>query len=326
MSNVINLTNRFRANELSNLEVREISSKVQHDTTLSQAYTKNLGVLADPDFFTPVAAPLIADFNGAEVAVPNKKAIINGETGELVSVVGNEYRIIPNASVFGEFDNALAESGIDLTGAYKTVHSCNNGASTILGYSFPAYETTITDREVGDVVRLSVTALNSYDGTSPFVARFSQDRLICQNSMVGLTDISYFAGKHTKGLVVEHAVEKIKQSIHMFLENAETYKKWANLSVSDAEAESMFQRMSIKAGYKTEFNEKAVEDHMNQWRKESAKLGKNRWALYNTLTFWSTHAEVTAKSKARNNDRLIQMKREAKVLKVINQAGWFKAA
>lgn len=325
MTNVISLETRQRSNALNDLEIRNVSTERENDTELSQRYTQ-YKVTDSAYFFTPVKAPLFADFNGQRVEVENKRAIIKQETGELVSVVGKNYGIVSNSEVFGQFDEALAESGIDLTGAYKRVTECSGGAQTILGYSFPAYSVEVTNRCRGDVVRLAVTARNSYDGTTPFTARFTQDRLVCKNSMVSCTDISYYHGRHTKNLVIEHAVQTIKESIHMFLENAETYKLWADTPVRDRDARKMFERLCVKQGYKSEFNEKAVEEHFNQWLKESAVLGKNRWALFNTLTFWSTHAKVTAKSEAQNNQRLLQIKREEKVLALINSAGWFKKA
>lgn len=327
MKKIVDIGTKKRSRNLSNMETRKISSEVEHDTTLSNSYTKVMGLMESPDFFTPVEAPLKTVCKGKEIPVPNKKAIVNEDDGKVVSVVGKDYKLILNSEIFGEFDRALSESEIDLTDAYKTVNICRGGAQTILGYSFPAYETTITDRVVGDVVRLAVQARNSYDGFTMFSANFSQMRLACMNSMVAATDISYFAGKHTQQLVVEHAVEKIKRSIDVFMNNADLYRRWADTPVSDDEAVKLFQKFCVKSGYKTEFNEKKVDEHTNQWLIETGKLGKNRWALYNTLTYWATHAEVQKRVIEAGNQKERQVVREEKLRKFLStRTDWFKEA
>ena len=317
MSNILSLDGKLRTNTIAAMPIQKLSSAVEHDTTLNENYTQKLGVLASPDFFEPIEAPLIAQYEGAEIVVPNKKAIVRADTGALVSVVGKDYQVVKNAEVFAQFDEALAQSGINLEGAYKTVNECRGGASTILGYSFPAYETTITDREVGDTVRLSIRARNSYDGFNMFETNFFEERLVCANSMVSSDCVSYFAGKHTKNLVIEHAVEKILESITVFCEHGETYKRWAETKLSDKGAEDIFKKFCIKNGYKTEYNEKKVNEFMGQWNIEAGKLGKNVWALYNTLTFWATHAKVQERAKENKKER--QVAREVKLKKFMPQ-------
>lgn len=323
---IVDLNTKRREKTLNNLEMRHTQTKfgnqaTEHDTEINENYTQKLGVLQSPDFFEPIEAPLTALYEGQRVEVPKRKAIIRSDTGEVISTVGIDYKVVNNKTVFDEFDTALAESAIDLTGAYKRVSTCRGGAQTILAYSFPAYEEKITDRDVGDVVRLTTLARNSYDGNSMFSARFSQDRLICKNSMVGMSDISYFAGRHTQNLQVEHAVEKIKQSINVFCNNAELYKRWANEKISLDFALRCFQKLSIKNGYVTEINEKTLEEYLEQFNIETRVLGHNKWALYNTLTHISTHKKVTDASAAAGNAPLRQVHREEKLMKFFNGAG-----
>jgi len=323
---VIDMSTKRREKTLNNLEMRQTQTKfghqeTEHDTQLSNQYTQNLGVLQSPDFFEPIESPLFTTYNDESIEVPNRKAIIRSDTGKVISTVGIDYKVVNNATVFDAFDTALAESAIDLTGAYKRVSTCRGGAQTILAYSFPAYEEKITDRDVGDVVRLTTLARNSYDGNSMFSARFSQDRLVCKNSMVGMSDISYFAGRHTQNLQVEHAVEKIKQSINVFCNNVELYKRWSNETISLDFALRCFQKLSVKNGYVTEINEKTLEEYLKQFNIEARVLGHNKWALYNTLTHISTHAKVTEASKTAGNAPLRQVHREEKLMKFFDGAG-----
>lgn len=324
MDNVVDMQNKFKENRLSNLETREISSKLEHDTTLNSHYTKHLSILDSPDFFVPEEQPIFIERLGKQIALDNKKAIINPDNGEVLSVVGSDYKVVTNSEVFRLYDEALSESDIDLTGAYKTVHQCGKGGRTILNYSFPAYETTITNRQVGDVVRLSCGASNSYDGLSSFSTSFDSIRLVCLNSMVTANPISYFSKKHTKGLVVEHAIQKIKRAIDVYLEHAEMYKKWADTPVTVDEGKLLFQKLSVKKGYTTEFNEKTYTEYMEQWVKEAKVLGRNRWSLYNAMTHIATHKEVQERTVKANNVKLAQVKRESDLRSFLsNQTNWF---
>ena len=323
---VIDLGTKRREQTLNNMEMRQTKNTLynrgtEHDTTLSEQYTQNLGVLESPDFFEPIETPLFATYEGQSVEVPNRKAIIRSDTGEVVSTVGHNYKVVNNATVFAAFDQALAESEIDLTGAYKRVSVASGGAKTILAYSFPAYEETITNRETGDVIRLTALLLNSYDASSMFSARFQEDRLICKNSMVGATDITTFAGRHTQNLQIEHAAEKIKQSIDVFCGKADLYKRWANDKISLDTAIKCFEKLSVKKSFTTEVNEKRLEEYLEQWNVEVRALGHTKWALYNTLTHISTHAKVQERSLKAGNAPLRQLNREIELTKFLQGPG-----
>lgn len=324
MDNVIQTENRFKANRLNNLETRQISSNIEHDTTLNSNYTKTLKVLESPDFFIPEEQPVFIERNGKQIAIENKKAIVNPDNDEVLAVVGSDYKLITNTEVFNLYDQALSASDINLDGAYKTIHQCGLGGRTILNYSFPHYETTITDRQVGDVVRLSCGADNSYTGLSSFSTTFDSIRLVCLNSMVTADPVGYFSKKHTKGLVIEHAIEKIKRSIDVYLEHTEMYKRWANTTVSVDEGKLLFQKLAVKKGYSTEFNEKKYNEYMSQWLIESKVLGRNRWSLYNAMTHISTHKEVQERTIKANNVKLSQVKREQELRSFLGtQTNWF---
>lgn len=323
---IIDFLTKRRNKSLNNVPTFERNTKIEHDTTLSSAYTR-LDIMENPSFFTPVETPVLVDKGDGPTAVEGRKAIINPDNGEVLSIVSDRYRLITNEEVFSAFDTALSESNIDLTGAYKSVYVCGKGGKTYLNYSFPAYETTITDRVVGDTVRLSCGAVNGYDGNTMFSTTFDSYRLICKNSMVTASPISYFAGKHTQNLLLEQAVEKIKRAIDVYCDHAGMYRRWADTPINGEDALKLLEKLSIKTGSKTEINEKLFEQYKQQWSAESQLLGSNRWALYNTMTHISSHRDVRTRGNNMNAQKTAQLNREQDLRKFLGKnTAWFSEA
>lgn len=323
MNNIIDSGSKFKERRLNNLNAFERNTELEHDTTLAKSYT-TLKATESVDFFTPVETPVYIDMDGNSMAIEGRKAIVNPDNNEVLSIVSDRYKLVTNQEVFDAFDTALAESSIDLTGAYKSVYVCGKGGRTVLNYSFPAYETTITDRVVGDVVRLSCGAVNSYDGLTKFSTMFDSIRLVCSNSMVTADPIAFYGGKHTQNLVIETAIQKIKRAIDVYCDHAEMYKRWANTDVSVEDGKKLFAKLTVKKGYTTEYNEKKFNEYMEQWLKEARVLGRNRWSLYNAMTHISTHTEVKARSNNMNPEKVAQEKREAELRKFLaTNTDWF---
>ena len=323
---VIDMSTKRREKSVKEMEIRHTQTTfgnegTEHDTTINDHYTKNLGVLESPDFFEPLEAPLFANYNGESVEVPNRKAIIRSDTGEVISTVGSKYKIVNNKEIFNKLDRSIIDSGIDTTGAYKRVSIAANGARTFCGYSFPAYEETITNRDVGDVVRLTLLAINSYDASSPFITDFREERLACKNSMVSGLTVASFRGRHTQNLQVEHAAEKIRRSIDVFCNKADLYKRWANENISLDFAIKCFSKLCVKRGHTTEVNEKTMNEYCDQFNLETQVLGHTKWALYNTLTHISTHKEVQDRTIKAGNAPMRQFSREAELTKFLKGAG-----
>ena len=323
MNNIIDSGSKFKERRLNNLNAFERNTELEHDTTLAKSYT-TLKATESVDFFTPVETPVYIDMDGNSMAIKGRKAIVNPDNNEVLSIVSDRYKLVTNQEVFDAFDTALAESNIDLTGAYKSVYVCGKGGRTVLNYSFPAYETTITDRVVGDVVRLSCGAVNSYDGLTKFSTTFDSIRLVCSNSMVTADPIAFYGGKHTQNLVIETAIQKIKRAIDVYCDHAEMYKRWADTPVSVDDGKKLFAKLTVKKGYTTEYNEKKFNEYMEQWLKEAKVLGRNRWSLYNAMTHISTHTEIKARSNNMNPEKVAQEKREAELRKFLaTNTDWF---
>jgi hypothetical protein len=228
--------------------------------------------------------------------IDTHKAIMN-ELGTPIAVVGSGYTLVQNDDAYKQIEEAIYASAIDTRGMIRDIKESHNGARTIVTYSFPAHKVDINDR--GDNVMLTIKVLNSYDGSWRFIILVGAVRQICANGMV------HFA-KHTKNIDTDVAVDKLGHALEVFGQNAELWTAYPSTAVSDLQATNVLT--SLAGG------SKALLELLQQTHVEYVdELGKNLWALFNTLTDWSTHA----KFKNEKNKASTVVTREQKVRKVL---------
>jgi desulfoferrodoxin (superoxide reductase-like protein) len=136
------------------------------------------------------------------------------------------------------------------------------------------------------------------------------------NGMVRPEPTAYTKFKHTQNINIQGAADKVRVGVEAFLNEESRWQQWAQVRVSDIMAEEFFKHTLAKVhthqSAKFKQNDKQLENLLGIWHGEKATLGPNKWALYNTMTYWSTH---THDSK---NPLVAQQMREEKVISAIN--------
>ena len=237
-----------------------------------------------------------------QTPIDSHKAI-QDEHGKPIAVVGSGYTLVQNADIFPQMEQAIFDSAIDTTGVIRKIDQSHNGARTVVNYIFPAHTIEVAQ---GDDVSLRISVLNSYDGSWRFMSLVGAVRLICTNGMVVGEYFSSFYGKHTKNLDTDVAIKKLENALEVYGQNADLWTKYPSTPVSDLQATNVLT--SLAGGSKT-LLELLQQTHV----KYVDELGKNLWALFNTLTDWSSHA----KFKNEKNKASTIITREAKVRKVL---------
>jgi hypothetical protein len=153
---------------------------------------------------------------------------------------------------------------------------------------------------------LKITVLNSYDGSWKFMSLVGAFRLLCTNGQIIGDSFSSYYGKHTKSLDVEYAINKLENSLEVYLHNAELWKQYPTSKITIQQANNILLTLS-------DGNEKMMELLNSTYQKYVFEMGHNLWALFNTLTDWSTHADVRNDS----NKSATVITREQKVRKVL---------
>ena len=234
---------------------------------------------------------------------PKHKAIVEKETGRVISVVGQGYNLTPNGIVVPRYDEAISRSVLDTTGMTRKVSSSHDGARTVIIYTFPAHKMEVIE---GDAMYLQITLLNSYDGSWKLGSLLGALRQACSNGQVVHDSYSTFYSKHTKGLDIDVVVRNLERSLDVYMENVELWKQYPTTKVSALEAENILSTFANG-------NKKMLKILQETYLKYVLEMGNNLWALFNTFTDWSSHAEVQKES----NKSSVIINREQKVRKIL---------
>ena len=267
------------------------------------------------DFIRMVERPIHFENLNSDTGLGNiskHKAIVNPVTEKIVSVVGSGYQLVQNADVFPQFEDAIRLSNLDTNGMVRNVSTSHDGGRTVVSYDFPEHAISIGEN---DDVNLTLTVLNSYDTSWRFRVLGGAFRMLCANGMIVGDTFMEYSGKHTASLDTERAIRNLEVSLAGFLDEAELWKTYPKVEVTELEVAHVFARLAN--GSKTLLLDLDVT--FNEYVDE---LGHNLWALFNTITAWSTHYKV----KNSENQASIIVNREEKVRKLLPMLETLRAA
>lgn len=237
-----------------------------------------------------------------EHIINTHKAVVD-EKGNIISVVGKGYNVIQNADIIPDYERAIYRSGLNTTAMERDIQQSHGGARTVVTYTFPAHRIEV---KKDDPMDLKISVLNSYDGSWKFMSLVGALRLACLNGQVIGDFFSSFYGKHTMNLDTDVAVDRLETSLDVYLQNAEYWKQYPKISVTDLQAQNVFLNL---AGTSKVLNGVLEDIHV----KYVDEMGGNLWALFNTLTDWSSHS----KFKNIRNQAATVITREQKIRKVL---------
>ena len=196
----------------------------------------------------------------------------------------------------------------------KNVSMKGNGSRTAIRYRFPDHEIELFD---GDKQVMEIVALNSYDGSWAFQSMVGAYRLICCNGQVIGTDYATSYGRHTKNLDIQKAADKLRIAAETYDENVELWRTYPQIPVTIAQAILVIKGVSQ--------SEKVQNQILKQYETEARTLGNNKWALFNALTYWSTHMH-SKRSVTANATVATIITNEAKVRTITNTPLWHSIA
>jgi hypothetical protein len=235
--------------------------------------------------------------------VGEHKAIVNPVTEKIISVVGRGYQLVQNADIFPQYDEAIYMSDLNTKGMTRKVQTSHGGGRTKVEYKFPEHRVSIKGN---DELDLTLTVLNSYDTSWRFRSIMGAFRLLCANGMIVGTTFQEYSGKHTLNLDTDRAIKDLAIALESYLANAEVWKEYPDVYITSLQANNVFE--SLAKGSKV-----LVESLNDSFRGYTYTLGYNLWALFNTLTHWSTHTKVRNEANAPS----IVVTREDRVRKVL---------
>lgn len=228
--------------------------------------------------------------------VPKRKALINTKSGEVMSVVSEAYRTVPNEEIFAGFCKAVEDSGINADGAQVNVRQTPTGSRAMVDFVFPNQTVSFQ----GDVTALQIAALNSFDGTTRYLTKAGGLRMKCLNGQILGRIVGSYSSKHQSTLDVDAGAAQVIKMVQEF-NNAKEY--WQTLmmrSVSyDTRLRVYADFLGLKALDSNDLLDNSRFQHvMKLDHSYTQEMGGTAWALYNVLTDYTTHFQPRGKAQS----------------------------
>jgi len=240
------------------------------------------------DLFFPVEEFPLAYNNDGEInEVPNK-AIVRTDTGEMLSVVGPDYQLVPNETVFTELYKVLPSTG-DVT--VKNAWTTHNGGRSFIELILDnGHGGKILDAPVANRLIIS----NSYDRSRKFSIQAGLAVLVCTNGMIRWESRTELASFHLKSQDIYSRLGDVAKLLKVDLARTQIYTDYGLTNVIDAEAviKQVSQAIRFPATYEEAVIKRAESSH------------KNYWDLYQCFTETITHDMDTPQRKLQYEFRL----------------------
>lgn len=253
----------------------------------------------------PVFDQLGNDINGVQ-------AVVRTDTDEVLGVHGSRYRILSHDDVVNSTLDAVKEA--DLSDDYEVNVKVIDGGRKLRGEIL--FNNITVEPAVGDIVQYRINFFNSYDASWSFSQAADGLRLWCLNGCTSPMGTARSKFKHTQSINIEGSAQKMVNGIDVFMNNRTVWQEWMNVQVSDEMAEMFFKSTLAKSPSRQKlvdkFNNKQLENLLDIWAREKRGLGGNKWALYNAMTYWSTHTSDL------RNPEITRRNREDAIAKAMN--------
>jgi hypothetical protein len=251
------------------------------------------------------------DANGNRVDADKGRGVYRSDTGELLSIVGRNHKIIDHMDVVMPVLDSFEAQGYQVMEREPDLHSLYDlkGKKGVFVTASTSADGAMmrTDIICGDFVEPKpsmrqyrhtdgrdtmfhrVTLLNSHDGSTAVHCNTSYLRLVCLNGMVRADWTASARAKHTSGVQIEALRAKIANAARMMASDADMFSHYASTKVSVEQATEFFERTIAKLAPgsvgKSPFSESLVAQLVENFKRED----QTAWGLWNAMTQWSTH-------------------------------------
>ena len=262
----------------------------------------------------------------------SKVAVVRTDTMEELGVHGKKYKPVAPKTLIDAQRAIIMRSALNTEGITETIRTSHSGSRTFVRYTLPNHNYTTPD---GDTATLEILGTTSFDSSFPFIISVGALQSACMNGQVFTSGTAaIFKARHTINLDIDHASRVIVKCLEVFDKERDLWREMYNTTVSEKQAMYSFAEAAncldlVQAAVnESGASWSAVFDKLprfnssltylaSAWKGYSARMGYNQWAVYNTLTDWSTHAPAATK-KSEINIASVSSKRQDVVRRVVN--------
>ena len=302
------------------MQVLELNNQVNKNMRILES----LGNYTAGNFEVASSPVRYVDTDGVTHTDSNNKVLYRKDTGDVLNVVRNRYKMAQYGDAWKAAERILANSDLNLQGIKRRMEESHGGGRAFAVYTLPEHT---VDLGKGHEVQLQIIAYSSFDGSWCFVLEVGGVSLICANRQVAIDGFSLYKSKHTPSLNIAHGVGKISEALTVYEKEAERWKRWKYQTIINRAAFNVFADAANCKFPKSQpnmtvhglleepevYRNKGLLYMWNQYTGTEQKLlGSNEWAVFNAMTHWATHAKA-AKKTAQGNIASIKVRRNEQV-------------
>ena len=232
-----------------------------------------------------------------------KEVYYREDTGEPIAIHGLRYNPIQYPTMIDKTRDMLERCNLDATGVKEKISVSPNGGMCLVEYELPAKKYLTPD---GDMGHIRVMALSSFNGVWSFILSLGFRQSACLNSQIFIRNpASIYKARHTSKLDIDLGVSVVGKAANVIEDEIELWHELYNTNALGYKVLEMFAKI---ANYKDNIQEiswpgdeiknKTMRYLMDKYQYHYApQMGHNLWAVYNTITDWSTHAPSCSKNK-----------------------------
>ena len=222
-----------------------------------------------------------------------KEVYYRNDTGEPIAIHGKRYKPLQYTTMIDKSRDMIERCNLDATGVTEQIQVSPNSGMCLVNYTLPAKEYETPDGDTGCV---TVMALSSFNGVWSFILSLGFRQSACLNSQIFIKNpASIYKSRHNGSLDVDKATNLLGKTADVIEDEIELWHKWHAQEVSNAEViKTIEDTVGIVNDGKNKDFIYILDKFVHHY---SPTMGKNKWALYNALTDWSTHAPSRSKNK-----------------------------
>lgn len=238
--------------------------------------------------------------------IEGHKAVVRLDTNENLGLHGSRYKIVNHQDVVDSVIDGVKSA--NLSKDYEVSVDVMENGRKLRGEIL--FNDLVVEPAVGDYVKFRVSFFNSYDASWSFSQQANGLRLWCLNGCTTADAVARSKYKHTASINVEGSAAKVVSGLDHFMNRKEEWQRYMATSLDHPQVEDFFKKTVCKSFTRqqsvTKTNEKQLENLLGIYDNERANLGNNKWALYNCLTYWSSHtSELRSPHKAQYNREVL---------------------
>ena len=248
--------------------------------------------------------------------VPEYKALYRTDTGQVLSVVKNSYRVIQNEEVF----DAVEQNVVQALGHSRLVNAkieddiAKYGLLSMRSWVFPDIRVRSTTTSKSDIA-FRIVAINGFGGISVKCFYGGVD-FYCLNGLIVGEDYSALVFRHTKHTDTGIRFTPIRDSLKQFEEQSKIWLRWQNTEVDHESVMSFLKEIMESDSLLNALKDQIFNEYVHR--------GQTLWAVYSALTFYASHNDgiFAVSERAKGNEAAVMLRRQNAVKRMVDSPQW----